>query len=250
MADGLPNRDTDVLEVPWGARQVFYGLLMAVGLLVLAIGVGIGVSLLWISAELPEVSTTTIVQLVFALEALLLVPPWLLGPRKYRLSWSSLGLRHSSLLGSVAVTMVGFGLVLVANWGWTLVMGRFNLQLTEQPNPLPYFGGGITGLLMALLLGAVVAPVAEEIFFRGFLYPGLRRSWGTGWALLASAALFAVIHGFTAVIPPIFVIGLVLAISYEITGSLWPAILIHAAMNALAFISAYIVSVGGAELGF
>ncbi len=64
--------------------------------------------------------------------------------------------------------MVGFGLVLVANWGWALAMSRFNLQLTEQPNPLPYFGGGVTGLLMALLLGAVVAPVAEEIFSAAF----------------------------------------------------------------------------------
>jgi len=248
--NAFTDRDSEPLQVPWGALQVLQAGLTAIALFVLALVIGALVAILWARADLPDVSMQVIVQLIFALEALLLIPAWLFGPRRYRLSWASLGLTGTSRGLGAIVAIIGFGLVLVANWAWTLVMGWLDLRLAEQPNPLPYFGGGLTGLAMALFLGAVVAPVAEEVFFRGFLYPGLKRSWGIGWALVASSAIFAVIHGFSAVIPPIFLIGVVLVVSYEVTRSLWPAIAIHAAMNALAFISAHLLSVGGADPGF
>lgn len=238
------------VEVPWGAREGAYGCLTAIALF---IGVGViggVIAFAWMQADLPSISTDIVVQVVFALEALLLLPPWLFGPRRYRLSWESLGFRGAPAGRVALVTVVGFGVVLLANAGWTLIMDALGLELTEQPNPLPLFGEGIGGLLMALFLGAVVAPVAEEVFFRGFLYPGLKSSWGFVAAMIVSSAIFAVIHGFTAVIPPIFVIGIVLVLAYEYTGSLWPPILIHGAMNGLAFLSAYVVGTTGMDLGF
>ena len=238
------------VEVPWGAREGAYGCLTAIALFLVVGVIGGVIAFVWMQADLPSISTEVIVQLVFALEAILLLPPWLFGPRRFRLGWESLGFRRAPAGRAALATLGGFGVVLLANAGWTLVMDALGLELTEQPNPLPLFGEGIGGLLMALFLGAVVAPVAEEVFFRGFLYPGLKTSWGRVAAMLVSAALFAVIHGFTAVIPPIFVIGIVLVWAYEYTGSLWPPILIHGAMNGLAFLSAYVVSTTGMDLGF
>ncbi len=244
------QRERPALEVPWGARQVWLSGLMSIGLLVAAVIVGTVVVVLWTRAELPEVSTTVVFQLVFALEALLLIPPWLMGPHKYHLPWSVLGFRRVSFGKGALVAIVGLGLVLLANLAWTAIMSWLKLELVEQPDPLPYFGGGLRGLITALFLGAVVAPIAEEALFRGYVYPGLKHSWGMAWGLVASSAIFAALHGFSAVIPPIFAIGIVLALSYELTRSIWPAIAIHAGMNALAFISAYMTSISGQGLGF
>ncbi len=102
----------------------------------------------------------------------------------------------------------------------------------------------MTGLAWALLLGAVVAPVAEEVFFRGFLYAGLRGRWGLGWGLAVSALIFGLAHLMPGVLVPIALLGVVLAWLYEVTGSLWPSILLHMAINGLALVAAYVV--GGA----
>jgi membrane protease YdiL (CAAX protease family) len=102
------------------------------------------------------------------------------------------------------------------------------------------FGGGIGGLLVALLLGGVVAPVAEEVFFRGFIYAGLRARWGVGWALAVTSAVFALVHLTPGVFPPLFLMGLLLAYLYERSDSLWPSILLHAAINSIAFIGMYV----------
>jgi membrane protease YdiL (CAAX protease family) len=93
---------------------------------------------------------------------------------------------------------------------------------------------------MALLVGGVAAPVAEEVFFRGFLYKGLRHRWGVGWALVLSGLVFALVHIVPGVLPPIFVMGVVFAYVFERSGSIWPCIILHGAINSLAFGLAYL----------
>lgn len=88
-----------------------------------------------------------------------------------------------------------------------------------------------------LILLAVVVPIGEEIFFRGFVYGGLRKRWGVIVATLGSAAFFSaahmqVVHGL-----PIFILGLVLALVYERTRSLAPTVVAHALNNIIAIVS-------------
>lgn len=95
--------------------------------------------------------------------------------------------------------------------------------------------GPLAAVAVALLI-AVVAPISEEIFFRGMLFGGLRRRLPTIAAALISAAVFGALHaptGITAV-PPLIFFGFVLALLYERTGSLGPPIVVHAINNALA----------------
>ena len=99
---------------------------------------------------------------------------------------------------------------------------------------------GLTGLALALVLGAGVVPVAEEVFFRGFLYQGLRARWGVPWALLASSLVFAGVHMIPSVLLPILLMSLLMTWVFERSGSLWTSILLHAAINGLAFIAAYL----------
>jgi len=85
------------------------------------------------------------------------------------------------------------------------------------------------------VLAILAAPIAEETFFRGFLFAGLRVRWGTFWAALASGLLFAALHFSLGSIVPFTVIGMLLAWAYAFSGSLWTAIGAHFAFNAVSF---------------
>ena len=82
----------------------------------------------------------------------------------------------------------------------------------------------------------VLAPIAEEIFFRGFVYVALRSRLGVGAAAGLDALLFASVHyrggDWWIALPVVAVLGLVLCLVYECVGSLYPLIAIHALFNA------------------
>ena len=97
-------------------------------------------------------------------------------------------------------------------------------------------GSGVLTTFLAVFLIALAAPVSEELFFRGMLFGGLRRSMGRMPAAAVSALVFGALHATTGVtaVPPLIVFGFVLALLYERTGSLLPGMLGHAINNALA----------------
>lgn len=92
-------------------------------------------------------------------------------------------------------------------------------------------------LLFGLLVG-VLAPVAEEVFFRGFAFTALRRRLGTAGAAVASGILFGLVHlgGNTdaVFVPVLALFGAGLALLYARTGSLLPGIVLHSLNNAYA----------------
>jgi uncharacterized protein len=96
---------------------------------------------------------------------------------------------------------------------------------------------------LALVVGGivviVVAPIAEEFFFRGFFYRALRTRMGIAPAALLDGAVFGVIHytgsGTLALLPVLAVLGVVFCLLYERTGSLYPVIALHALNNSIAY---------------
>lgn len=93
--------------------------------------------------------------------------------------------------------------------------------------------------LATLLMGAVVAPIAEEFLFRGYIYGVLKRYLGWSTALLLSAVLFSSIHVNAASLVPLFIFAITLTIAYEVTGSLLVNIMMHAFFNTTMFIALY-----------
>ena len=87
---------------------------------------------------------------------------------------------------------------------------------------------------MFILVAVVMAPLFEEIVFRGFLFRGLANSWGWVWGALASAAIFGAAHLQLDVFLPLAALGFVLAWAYHRTGSLWTCITMHAIFNRIA----------------
>jgi membrane protease YdiL (CAAX protease family) len=90
------------------------------------------------------------------------------------------------------------------------------------------------GAAMFVLVAVIMAPVFEEILFRGFLFRGLANSFGWVWGALISGAIFGAAHLQLDVFLPLAALGFVLAWAYHHTGSLWTNITMHALFNTIA----------------
>jgi CAAX protease family protein len=90
-----------------------------------------------------------------------------------------------------------------------------------------------------LVVGAIavigVAPVCEELFFRGFLFRVLRLRTGFWLAAGADGILFGLVHGSFVILPVLAFLGVALCWVYERSGSLFPCIAIHVLNNTLAY---------------
>jgi uncharacterized protein len=94
-----------------------------------------------------------------------------------------------------------------------------------------------SNIALALLGVAVVAPLVEEVLFRGVVFGWMRGRVALPVAVLGSAAVFAAAHVLYrqwTLLPPIFAIGCVLALLYNYSRSLWPGIAVHASINTVA----------------
>ena len=100
---------------------------------------------------------------------------------------------------------------------------------------------GTIGLIVAGCVVMILAPLAEETFFRGFFYASLRSKFGIAFAALTNGVVFGIIHwDFSSldkllIIPPLMLLGVIFCLVYEKTGSLWPAVGMHAFNNAVAY---------------
>jgi membrane protease YdiL (CAAX protease family) len=89
-------------------------------------------------------------------------------------------------------------------------------------------------LLLLMVLAVVVAPIVEEMLFRGILLPALMKKVGLGAAVVANSILFALIHQHLPSLIPLFALALALSLLYVYSGSLWSAIILHALFNGIS----------------
>jgi uncharacterized protein len=168
-----------------------------------------------------------------------LVPVYVIAIRKRGGRLSDLGFTRAPWGKSAASIFIAFVVTGSTNVMWALVSKHFHFAL--QPNMLKIFGEGWRGLVQALMLGSIVAPIAEEVFFRGFLFAGLWQRCPFWISAGGSGLIFAVVHLVPGAILPIGVLGFLLAWLREQTGSIWPSIVMHALNNMLYFAARFAV---------
>ena len=90
-------------------------------------------------------------------------------------------------------------------------------------------------IVLFFVVGGLVAPIAEEIFFRGIVYGFLRR-WGILLALIGTTVIFVLAHAIISRIPLTQIVGgIVFAVAYEVEGNLMVPITIHVLGNMAIF---------------
>ena len=98
-------------------------------------------------------------------------------------------------------------------------------------------------LKIAIALSAIIfAPLIEEVIFRGYLYPVIKRFSHPIFSCVITSLLFAVIHSNLEGLMPLFLLAIVLTIFYEISKSIWVPILMHACFNGVNTISILILT--------
>lgn len=182
------------------------------------------------------IAQTVVSVLVYALTlALVIGVPWLIWRRKT--TRQELGLARGPLLSDIAWAPAAF----VAYMILTNVVGAV------APLVIPHFDTnqaqeiGFTGLTqqyqyaLAFLTLVVVAPLAEETLFRGYLYGKLRRIAPLWLTVLLVSLLFGVVHLQWNVGVDVFVMSIVVCLLRESTGSIWAGVGVHMLKNGLAF---------------
>lgn len=170
--------------------------------------------------------------------------------RKYGLSWADLGLRPAGRHWYRRAVIIAVLLLPAV----ALVNSVLIPMLSDEPfrNPQLYAiapaGFSWSAMLTMLVMAGVVAPFAEELVFRGLLFPWLRARLGVPAAVLLSALFFATMHGALILIPALTVVGAAFAVIYQRSGSLWPAIVAHSVFNGIMIVALYAALAAGLTL--
>jgi hypothetical protein len=94
----------------------------------------------------------------------------------------------------------------------------------------------------------VIAPIVEELTFRGFIFGGLRQRLGVGWAVALSSVVFALAHTLSVggsivlLAPSLFLAGVALALTYQWTKSIYPGMVLHASFNLIAVVAIFVTT--------
>ena len=146
-----------------------------------------------------------------------------------KFEWNTLGIGCGLLIGSYVIIILHNALLYLLGVD---TQGENIVKLfAELDSPLWFF-----------IVGAVFAPLVEEIFFRGFLFQGFRQRYGWVTAMLVSAAIFAVAHLDLVVLIPTFILGCLLAYMFHRSNSIWPGIILHFLVNSFGLCGAYFAS--------
>jgi membrane protease YdiL (CAAX protease family) len=148
-----------------------------------------------------------------------------------------LGLRPAPVASSVGWVFLSVIVIGITNYLWLQkVLGH---KLTHSLGISLH--GSTAGLCVAGVFICVLAPVTEEIFFRGLLYRALRNRLPVFTAAVIGGLIFGAVHGLSYPIntlPPRVVFGIIACLLYERTGSLLPGIALHILIDAGGFVAA------------
>lgn len=148
-----------------------------------------------------------------------------------------LGLRSASAGASVGWVLLALIVVAITNVIW--LQGVLGLKAADSLGIT--LRGSTLGLVLAGIYVAVLAPVTEEIFFRGLLYRALRNRFSVPAAALVAGTVFALVHGLSYpfdTLPPRLVFGVIACLLYERTRSLLPGMALHCLIDAGGYESA------------
>lgn len=160
---------------------------------------------------------------------------------KYRgVSWASIGFTPVGPGPMLWMLPLTIGLQILAG----LVAYLTQLIFVDVPDASDQLavtseGLSLTELFCFLIVVALIGPVVEEIVFRGLLYRYLRARRGIALALVISSLAFSAIHFIPVLLAVFFVMGFVFGLVAERTGSLYPAITLHALHNAVSVVLVY-----------
>jgi uncharacterized protein len=169
---------------------------------------------------------------------------YVLGVRRRHMSWADYGFRPFNpawLLLALTLALAVLPARGLAAYLAERLRGTDFTDIQLRMDLIAPSGGPLALNFIVTLVGAgLLAPVAEEMFFRGLIHRWFSARFGLWPAVLISSAIFAAGHADSVgVVASSFVLGLVLAAVYDRSRSLWLSIAVHASNNCLAVVLLY-----------
>lgn len=155
----------------------------------------------------------------------------------------ALGLKKHSLKSLVYAPVAGYLLVLAIHF----LLDRAGLfQWIEQVTHAPAeqsivsvlrHSSDIPLIMIICFSAAIAAPLVEELIFRGYLYPIMKKYTGAWFALITTSLLFGIIHVSLVPFIPLAIFGAMLVLLYEYTGTIWTPIIAHCIFNTTTLVN-------------
>lgn len=199
---------------------------------------------------LQQYQSLTILGLILLQNLIFLLPIYFVVIKPKKITLADLGFRKVKISKMLGYTILGFVLFLSTAFIISAIQVYFNIEIPgfgEQIQKIPAFGKGLINMIIASLTIIVIAPIAEEIIFRGFLYQILAKYFPAKFAIPLAGLIFAISHLEFNVILPLWLLGTIIAYIFHKTNSLYPTILFHALNNLLAFIAEYFIITGASS---
>lgn len=182
---------------------------------------------------------------------LMLVFFYFIAIRKNSLQWDDLGLRRENLLRNVLRgVLAGLIIVLLIIVLNSLLISIITSYTGLQPEAQTVtqlvleLDGGIPLAIMIIIV-VFLAPLFEELFFRGLVYPFLADRWDDRKAILGSSLLFGLAHGNPWSILPAMLGGIALVLLFRRYKNLWTAVFAHSTWNGMMIIILLIIKALG-----
>ena len=219
------GRDESIFRFLLEELVCLLGLFTAVTIGITMLLLGLGVSL---GKQLSSTPTTTsAIVAIFSLSGVLIGYSAVRERRKLR-AWLNVSWRAILIGTGGGIAMIAAGIV------YEQLLERFG----QQPPDIPALLTGILPFPLVLLIAAVMAPLGEELYFRGRLYDAVDSRFGAWTAACVTAMAFGLVHGVPIFIPVYVALGLILAGLRRWTGGLVAPVTAHLLNNVLAVILA------------
>jgi membrane protease YdiL (CAAX protease family) len=231
-----PEREVATLAaVPiWAPLAGLLGAFVAAAIAAVVIGAGLEASGRSIAdGDTPPgllIGATFVQDLALILAAVLLARAWSSG-----VTPATFGLRPARLGPAIGWTLLAWGAFFLLSYIYFQLVGQpEDQELTRDLNE----EDSLAALIGYAVLLAFMAPLAEEIFFRGFVFGVLREKIGVAGGAIATGVVFGLVHATGSPIETLgvlVILGVLLCLLYVQTGSILPCIALHALNNGLSF---------------
>ncbi len=229
--------------VPWTARQV----LVSVAAIVLAFAVVFG-SILGL-VEIVDVrgwgEHVVLLVATLLLQGVMLLSVWHFAVRPAGGRWVLLGFRRVKPISTTLIAIAGITTCQILVIGYVQFVDWLGIDFLIPGDPFESWDIDLISFAIIAFSAVVIAPLFEEIFFRGFMYQAFRKTMRLWPAVILTSLVFGLAHIDPAIIIPIALVGMILLGIYRWTGNLWSSIITHAGYNAIAVTALAVQTWGG-----
>lgn len=159
----------------------------------------------------------------------------------HQADWKTMGFRRVSCKDIIKYGILG-GFLLMA----VVMLLGLPVQILKPDLPPQTYeemlrsSQGAGQFIWLIVMGVILAPLSEEIFYRGMLYPLVRYSAGPIWGAILAGLIFGVVHWDLWRTIPLAAGGVILCFIYEKTGSIWVTTLAHGIWNGIMTLAVYL----------